>query len=83
MTAKGFEPERVEAPPGRKILLRVTRRVSETCADAVDFQDDPVRHTLPMNTAVDIPVIVPATGELAFACPMKMIRGSVAAAGHP
>lgn len=80
VTEKGFEPARIEAPPGKKVVLRFTRKVKETCADAVDVQGDSVRHMLPLDTSVDVKVTAPASGQLAFACPMKMLHGAVVVA---
>ena len=77
VTEKGFEPARVEAAAGVPIVLRFTRTVEQTCADAVDVQGDPVRHMLPLGRAIDVKVTPPASGEIAFACPMQMIRGAV------
>lgn len=77
VTDKGFEPARIQAAAGQLITLRFTRKVENTCADAVLVQGDPVRHVLPLNRAVEVKVTPPASGELAFACPMNMIRGAV------
>ena len=77
VTSKGFEPARVEVTPGQPVVLRFTRKVAETCADAVDVQGDPVRHMLPLGTPVEVKVNAPPSGQLAFACPMKMINGAV------
>jgi len=77
VTEKGFEPDRVEAPAGRPVTLRFTRKIAQTCADAVEVQGDPVRHMLPLNAAVDVKVTAPSSGQLAFACPMNMYRGAV------
>jgi plastocyanin domain-containing protein len=78
VTSKGFEPARIEVAPGQKVVLRITRKVADTCADAVEVQGDPVRHMLPLGAAVEVRATAPAAGELAFACPMKMIRGAIA-----
>jgi len=77
ITDKGFEPARIQAAAGQPVTLRFTRKVENTCADAVLVQGDPVRHVLPLNRAVEVKVTPPASGELAFACPMNMIRGAV------
>ena len=77
VTDKGFEPARIQAAAGQPITLRFTRKVENTCADAVLVQGDPVRHVLPLNRAVEVKVTPPASGELAFACPMNMIRGAL------
>lgn len=75
MTDKGFEPSTVEVTPSQPVVLRFTRKVAETCADAVDVQGDPVRHMLPLGAAIDVKVNAPASGEVAFACPMRMYKG--------
>ncbi len=77
VTSQGFEPPRVQAAPGQRLILRFTRKVAETCADAVNVQGDPVKHMLPLDRAVDVKVTAPPSGELAFACPMQMYRGAV------
>ncbi|GAC1339259.1 MAG: hypothetical protein NVSMB23_08060 [Myxococcales bacterium] len=77
VTAKGFEPARVEVAGGKPVLLKFTRKVEATCADAVEVQGDPVRHVLPLNRTVEVKVTPPASGQVAFACPMKMIQGAV------
>ena len=82
VTSKGFEPARVEVASGRPLILRITRKVAETCADAVDVQGDPVRHMLPLDRAVDVRVTAPPSGELAFACPMNMYRGALVVTGR-
>ena len=82
VTSKGFEPTRIEVPPSKPVVLRFVRKVQETCADAVEVQGDPVRHMLPLNTPIDVKVNAPASGELAFACPMNMYRGSIVVVGQ-
>lgn len=82
VTAKGFEPDRIEVSPGKPVTLRFTRKVAETCADAVDVQGDPVRHMLPLDAPVDVKVTPPPSGQLAFACPMNMYRGAVVVVGQ-
>jgi len=77
VTEKGFEPDRIQVKAGQQVTLRFTRKVAQTCADAVDVQGDPVRHMLPLNAPVDVKVTAPKSGELAFACPMNMYRGAI------
>jgi plastocyanin domain-containing protein len=77
VTGKGFEPDRIQAKPGQQVTLRFTRKAAQTCADAVFVQGDPVQHMLPLNAPVDVKVTAPASGELAFACPMNMYRGAI------
>jgi plastocyanin domain-containing protein len=82
VTSKGFEPTRIEVPPSKPVTLRFVRKVAESCADAVEVQGDPVRHMLPLDTPIEVKVIAPASGELAFACPMNMYRGSIVVVGQ-
>ena len=82
VTRKGFEPARIDVAPGQKVVLRITRKVAETCADAVDVQGDPVRHMLPVGSTVVVRAVAPSSGELAFACPMQMIRGAIRVVGQ-
>ena len=77
VTGNGFEPDRVRAKSGQPGTLRFTRKVAQTCADAVVVQGDPVVHMLPLNAPVDVKVTAPGSGELAFACPMNMYRGAI------
>jgi hypothetical protein len=77
VTEKGFEPSRIEVKGAEPLLLKFTRKVEATCADAVDVQGDPVRHMLPLGRTVEVKVTPPASGQVAFACPMKMINGAV------
>lgn len=77
VTDKGFEPDRIQATAGQPLTLRFTRKAAQTCADAVEVQNDPVRHMLPLNVPVDVKVTPPASGQLAFACPMNMYRGAI------
>jgi len=82
VTEKGFEPDRVNVAPGAMVTLRFTRRIRETCADAVDVEGDPVRHMLPVGVPVEIKLKAPPSGALAFACPMKMVNGAIVVVGH-
>jgi plastocyanin domain-containing protein len=82
VTEKGFEPARVNVAPAQQVVLRFVRKVAQTCADSVDVDGDPVRHMLPLDVPIDIKVTAPASGELAFACPMKMYRGAIVVVGH-
>jgi plastocyanin domain-containing protein len=81
VTEKGFEPGRVEVPPDKDVVLRFTRKVKDTCADSVVVQGDPVKHMLPLDKPIDVPLRSPKSGEVRFACGMDMYRGSVVVAG--
>jgi Cu+-exporting ATPase len=75
VTEKGYQPNRVEVEAGKPVVLRFTRRTTDTCGEAVVVQGDPVSHMLPVNRPVDIKVTAPKSGELTFACGMDMMHG--------
>ena len=73
---KGYTPGRITAKPGEKVVLVVTRTLEGECLEEIKVAGGtPVK--LPMNTAVEIPVTAPASGELAFACGMDMFKGTI------
>lgn len=80
VTNEGYAPARIPGKPGEKLKLVFTRtQESECISQVVVMGAAPV--TLPLNHAVEIPVTVPASGELKFACGMDMISGAVVAGG--
>ena len=81
VTDKGFEPVRIEVPPDREVVLRFTRKVAETCADAVVVQGDPVKHMLPQDKPIEVRLTAPKTGQVRFACPMDMYRAAIVVTG--
>ena len=81
VTSKGFEPVRIEVPPSREVVLRFTRKVAETCADAVVVQGDPVKHMLPKDKPIEVRLTAPKSGQVRFACPMDMYRGAIVVTG--
>jgi plastocyanin domain-containing protein len=74
---EGFTPSRIEAKPGEPLLLRFTRTAEITCADQIVVGTDPKKIPLPLRQPVDLHVVAPQSGALAFACGMHMYKGSV------
>ncbi len=74
---EGFVPSHIEAQPGEPLLLRFTRTAEVTCADQIVLGTDPKRIPLPLRQPVDLHVVAPQSGALAFACGMHMFKGSV------
>jgi plastocyanin domain-containing protein len=73
---KGYTPGRITAAPGEQLVLVVTRTLEGACLEQISVAGGaPI--TLPLHTAVEIPVTAPASGELAFACGMDMFRGAI------
>ncbi len=78
VTATGFEPSRVSVRPGTIVTLVFTRTVEETCATEVVVPALNLRKPLPLGRPVSVEVKT-GSGEIAFACGMRMFTGAVVA----
>lgn len=76
VTASSFEPNRLTLRAGVPARVTFTRTSDKTCATQVVFAALDIRRELPLGKDVTI-AFTPRTGELAFACGMDMLRGSV------
>jgi plastocyanin domain-containing protein len=76
----GYNPERIAAKPGEKLVLVFTRTVEGECLAQLKTPEGKVID-LPMNKPVEVPVTVPASGEVTFACGMDMFKGTIVASG--
>jgi plastocyanin domain-containing protein len=76
----GYNPERIAAKPGEKLMLVFTRTVEGECLAQLKTPEGKVID-LPMNKPVEVPVTVPQTGEVTFACGMDMFKGTIIASG--
>ena len=74
----GYSPERIAGKPGEKLVLVFKRTVEGECLAELKTPDGKVVE-LPMNKAVEVPLTVPPSGELAFACGMDMFKGVIVA----
>lgn len=79
VTDKGFEPSRIEVNKGDTVTLVVTRKTDQTCATGIVVADRGITQDLPLNEPVRVAIGNVEGGEIAFACPMDMIKGTVAA----
>lgn len=79
MTADGagFHPSRIHTTAGRPITLSITRTTDETCATEIVIPGQQVRKDLPLKQAVEVTFTPTSTGEIAFACGMNMLKGTV------
>lgn len=74
--SKGFVPDTIEGKPGEKLVLVFTRTVDGECMSQVKFEGQkPIE--LPKDQAVQVPVTVPTTGKMQFACAMDMNTGVI------
>jgi len=77
VTDTGFDPERLTLRAGVPARVTFTRTSDKTCATAVVFASLNIRRDLPLNQPVTIEFTPANTGEVAFACGMNMLRGTV------
>lgn len=75
---KGYHPPSSPARAGEKLVLAFTRTAESECVHHVLV--DGKSTELPLNQRVEIPVTMPAAGQLVFTCGMKMYEGRVAVA---
>ncbi len=75
VTAKGFEPARVEVTKGQPLKLIVTRKTDDTCAKEIVIADQGIKADLPLNKPVALGFTPERTGEITYACGMNMITG--------
>ena len=75
----GYRPERIAGKPGEKLVLVFTRTYDAACIAQLKAPDGKLID-LPKGTPVEVPVAVPAAGEVGFACGMDMFHGAVVAA---
>lgn len=77
VTDSGFEPARVTLKAGTPARITFTRTSDKTCAIAVVFASLKIQRDLPLNTPVVTAFTAPRSGEIAFACGMNMLKGTV------
>jgi cobalt-zinc-cadmium efflux system membrane fusion protein len=74
---RGFEPANVVLRAGAPARLTFLRTTDKTCGTEVVFPSLNMKRTLPLNQPVDIGFTPAKPGELAFACGMNMLRGTI------
>lgn len=79
VTDNGFEPSRIVVKKGDAVTLVVTRKTDQTCATGIIVADRGITKDLPLNEPVKVAIGNVESGEIGFACPMDMIKGSVVA----
>jgi plastocyanin domain-containing protein len=77
-TKDGYLPPRIAGKPNEKLVLEVTREQAGDCLEHV-VMPDKRDIVLPLNKMVEIPVTVPGSGEVTFACGMDMFKGVIVA----
>jgi plastocyanin domain-containing protein len=77
--AVGYHPAEARAPAGKPVRLTVTRTSEDLCGEEIVVPSANVKKMLPLNQPVSIDLTMPASGKLAFACGMDMMRGALIA----
>lgn len=77
VTEKGFEPDKVSLRAGVHARLTFLRTTDKTCGTEVVFPSLNIKRALPLNEPVAIEFTPAKTGDLAFACGMNMLKGTV------
>lgn len=77
VTDTSFDPRRLTLRAGVPAQVTFTRTSAKTCATAVVFPSLNIRRDLPLNEPVTIEFTPRTTGEMAFACGMNMLHGTV------
>jgi plastocyanin domain-containing protein len=73
---EGYRPDKITARPGEKLELVFTRVEDTACGEQIKVADGKVLD-LPLNQPVKVPLTMPESGEVRFACGMDMMTGVV------
>ncbi len=79
VTKDGFTPSSIRAEKGYPLTLVFYRADNKGCGKEVVFESLNIRKKLPLKKNVTIVVTPQETGEIAFACGMGMMKGSIVA----
>lgn len=72
-----FEPSRLTLRAGVPARVTFTRTSEKTCATSVVFASLSIRKDLPLDQPIAVEFTPSRSGEIAFACGMNMLRGTV------
>lgn len=74
---QGYEPAKVTLRAGRPARLTFIRTTDKTCGTEVVFPSLNIKRPLPLNEPVVIEFTPTKSEDIAFACGMNMLRGTV------
>ena len=74
---QGYEPAKVTLRAGVPARLTFVRTTDKTCGTEVVFPALKIKKTLPLNEPVIVEFTPATTGDIAFACGMNMLHGTV------
>lgn len=79
VTKDGFSPSSIRAEKGYPLTLIFNRADNKGCGKEVVFESLNIRKKLPLKKDVKIVITPDQTGEIAFACGMGMMKGTIVA----
>jgi hypothetical protein len=77
VSEKGYEPATVTLRAGTPARITFVRTTDKTCGTEVVFPSLNIKRALPLNEPVVIEFTPASSGDIAFACGMSMLHGTV------
>jgi len=77
VSEQGYEPAKVTLRAGTPTRLTFVRTTDKTCGTEVVFPSLNIKRALPLNEPVVIEFTPAKSGDIAFACGMSMLHGTV------
>ena len=77
MNEQGYEPAKVTLRAGTLARITFVRTTDKTCGTEVVFPSLKIKRALPLNEPVVIEFTPAKSGDIAFACGMNMLHGTV------
>jgi cobalt-zinc-cadmium efflux system membrane fusion protein len=74
---QGFEPAKIPLRAGTRARITFFRSTDKTCGTEVVFSSLNIKRALPLNEPVVIEFTPVKSGDIAFACGMNMLHGTV------
>lgn len=74
---QGYEPSKVTLSAGVPARLTFLRTTDKTCGTEVVFPSLNLKRALPLNEPVVIEFTAAKSGDIAFACGMNMLHGTI------
>lgn len=74
---QGYEPAKITLRAGGSARLTFLRTTDKTCGTEVVFPSLNIKRALPLNEAVLIEFTPAKSGDIAFACGMNMLHGTI------
>jgi len=77
VSEQGYEPARVTFRAGTPARITFVRTTDKTCGTEVVFPSLNIKRALPLNEPVVIEFTPAKSGDVAFACGVNMLHGTV------